>query len=206
MNKFRLNINTGNKRGRPTDNLMTENFKKICNWSDCDLYTLKEMHDKMIELGEDTPCYSIKSLKRKLVEHYGDHIFFAELPGRPNLICFKDMAWFIMENFKKREDQTPNDIIAAAAKIIKSDIRELPCDKSKYPIIDQMDDINYAKNWVPESLTIFLHHLISSELKQVSIGQCIAQCSRSRSMIASIPFGVGLILINPFASKIWLGS
>ena len=108
-----------------------------------------------------------------------------------------------MENFKKREDQTPNDIIAAAAKIIKSDIRELPCDKSKYPIIDQMDDINYAKNWVPESLTIFLHHLISSELKQVSIGQCIAQCSRPRSMIASIPFGVGVDIDKSFATK-WL--
>ena len=31
MKKFRLNINTGNKRGHPTDNSMMENFKKICS-------------------------------------------------------------------------------------------------------------------------------------------------------------------------------
>ena len=200
MTKFRLIINTGNKRGRPADVSMMENFKKICIWleedADCDLFTLQEMHDKMVELSEDTPCYTIKSLKRKLLDHYGDHIFFGELPGRPNLVCFKDMTWFIMEDFKKKNHQTPNDIIAAAAKIIKCDIRELPCNKTEYPIIDRMSDINYAKKWVPESLLNFLRHLISSELKQVSIGQCIAQNSRSRSMIASVPFGVVLTLTN----------
>ena len=84
-----------------------------------------------------------------------------------------------MEDFKKKKEQTPLDVIIAAAKIIKSDIRELPCDKNKYPFIDKMEDIEYAKTWVPESL-MFLSHLVSSPLKQVSIGQSIAQSSRPR--------------------------
>ena len=207
MNKFRLYTQHQNKRGRPTDLSMVENFRKICCWleddADCDLHTLNEIHQKMLEMSDDTPCYSNKSLKRKLEEHYGEHIFFAQRPGLPNLVCFKNMAWFILNDFKRKEDQSPNDVIAAAAKIIKSDIRELSCDKSKYPEIDKMHDIDYAKRWVPESLLLFLRHLIFSELKQVSIGQCISQCSRPRSMIAPIPFGIGVDIDKSFATK-WL--
>lgn len=136
-------------------------------------------------------------------EFDGEHIFFGERPGRPNLICFKHMAGFILEKFKKMKEQTPNDIITAAAKIIKSDIREIPCDKSEYPSISEISNLEYAKRWVPESILIFLSQLISSELKQVSIGQCIAQASRPRSMIASIPFGVGVYIDKSFATK-WL--
>ena len=65
-----------------------------------------------------------------------------------------------------------------------------------------MGSIVYAKNWMPESLTIFLSQLISSQLKQVSIGQCIAQASRPRSMIASIPFGIGVYIDKSFAAKL----
>ena len=128
MTKFRLNVTGENKRGRPPDTVMAENFRCVCSWlekeADSELYTPAEVHEKMVELSKDSPCYSVKSLKRKLMSFYGGHIYFSELPGRPNLVCFKDMASFILENFKKSEEQTSYDIIAAAAKIIKSDIRE----------------------------------------------------------------------------------
>ena len=151
---------------------------------DNELYTIAELHDKMVELSEDSPCYSEKSLKRKLIEHYEDHIFFVQQPGRPNLICFRNLAWFIMDEFKKIKSQTSLDI--------KSYIRELPCDKKEYPLINKLEDVEYAKTWVPERLLMFLKHLVSSPLKQVSIGQSITQCSRPWSMIASIPFGIGV--------------
>ena len=66
--------------------------------TDSELYTLHELHLKMEELSENTPCYSLKSLKQKLVEYYGEHIFFTELPGRPNLACCKDIASFLLNN------------------------------------------------------------------------------------------------------------
>ena len=94
----------------------------------------------------------------------------------------------------KINDQTLIDIKTAAAKIIKN--------KEQYPSIEEMGSIEYAKNWMPESLTIFLSQLISSQLKQVSIGQCIAQASRPRSMIASIPFRIGLYIDKSFAAKL----
>ena len=108
------------------------------------------------------------------MEYYGDHIFFTELPGQPNLVCFKDVASFLLNKLREMKKQTPTDIVMTAAKIIKSDLRVLTCDKSDYPLIEKMNDIDYCKWWVPESLLIFLQHLIPSELKQVSMRQCIA--------------------------------
>ena len=52
-------------------------------------------------------------------------------------------------------------------------------------------------------LLVFLQYLILPELKQVSIGQCIAQASRPRSMLASIPFGIGVDIDKSFATR-WL--
>ena len=60
-----------------------------------------------------------------------------------------------------------------------------------------MNDTDYCKWWVPESLFIFLQHLIPSELKQVSIGQCIAQAS----IPMSIPFGIGVDIDKSFATR-----
>ena len=207
MTKFRLTILSSNKVGRPINAVMMDNFERVCNWleeeSDCELYTIAELHEKMVQLSEGSICYSEKSLKRKLIERFADHIFFAHQPGRPNIICFKDYVWFIMSEFKKIQSQTPLDIITAAAKIIKNDITVMPCDKKEYPDISRMQDIEYAMTWIPESLTMFLSHLVSSPLKQASIGQVIIQNSRPRSMIASIPFGIGVDIDKSFATK-WL--
>ena len=120
MTNFRLWMPSDKKRGHPTDPNMLENFKNICAWlekdTDSELYTLQELHLKMEQLSENAPCYSLKSLKRKLVEYYGDHIFFTELPGRPNLVCFKDMASFLLNKFRGMKKQTPTDLVTTAAK------------------------------------------------------------------------------------------
>ena len=45
--------------------------------------------------------------------------------------------------------------MTTAAKIIKSEIREITADISKYPPTEKLSDINYETKWVPESLKIF---------------------------------------------------
>ena len=134
-------------------------------------------------------------------DHYGNNLYFAEISGRSNVVCFKDMADRILNDLKKKSTTTTNDIITAAAKLIKSDIRQMPSTMNEYPSIDSLNCIEYVKSWVPESLQILLNHLICSELKRVSIGQCITQASRST--IASILFGIGVDLDKSFGSK-WL--
>ena len=53
------------------------------------------------------------------------------------------------------------------------------------------------------SLKLLLSHISPVELKQIRIFHCIVQSSRPRSLIAPIPFGIGIDLDKSFASK-WL--
>ena len=39
---------------------------------------------------------TVKRLKQKLQEHYQEFIFFAEVEGHGNVVCFKNMAKYII--------------------------------------------------------------------------------------------------------------
>ena len=77
------------------------NLERICQWleeeGDCELYS------KMEELSGFSECYSMKYLKDKLIEHNEDHIYFADRPGRLNLLCFKDMTAWELADFKRKK-------------------------------------------------------------------------------------------------------
>ena len=64
--------------------------------SGAELYTLTELHSKMVEFSDGGDVYTIKRLKQKLQEHYKEHIFFAYVEGRENVVCFKNMAMYII--------------------------------------------------------------------------------------------------------------
>ena len=81
--------------GRPTDFTCLQNFEQMCEWleSQCEPYSLSEVYEKMLEMGGGSDrIYSEKWLKVKLQEKYKDHIFFAEVKGKSNVICFREMA------------------------------------------------------------------------------------------------------------------
>ena len=92
----------------------------LCEWlekdGDCELYTLQELLIKMDELnGGSSSVYSEKSLQSKLEGKYQDHIYFTNLPGRPNIVCFRDMASYILYEQKRKSEETEKSIITAAA-------------------------------------------------------------------------------------------
>ena len=105
-------------------------------------------------------------------------------------------AW-VSEDFKKKSHQSAIDVITAAAKIIKSDIREIPVDKSS---LEDLNDTDYEKNGYQRACKYFLN-IFNSKLKQLSFGQGIAQASKPRSMIAPIPFGIGVQLDISLGTK-----
>ena len=101
----RLLLNKGNTLstecapGRPKDAGMM-----LCQWL---LYTLAELHDKMTEFSGGSDVYTPKWLKQKLHEYYEDFIFFAEVEGRGNVLCFRNMAGYIINDkwyFVKKEN------------------------------------------------------------------------------------------------------
>ena len=66
--------------------------------SEIELVTLKELHEKMLSLSDGKDAYSIKSLQNKLKELYGDHLIFAEVNGKHNVLCFRNMMNYIINN------------------------------------------------------------------------------------------------------------
>ena len=50
----------------------------------------------MERFSESREAYSIKWLKKKLKDCYSDPLCFAEIKGRKNVLCFKNMANYII--------------------------------------------------------------------------------------------------------------
>ena len=75
--------------------------------------------------------------------------------------------------------------------------------KTYYPTSEDICISEEESKWVPESLKCFLQLLIPSSIKRSSIGQCIVQGSRPRTVISPILFGVGVQMDKSLGSK-WL--
>ena len=77
----------------------------------------------------EADVYTVKRIKQKLQEHYKEDIFFAELSGRKNVVCFKNMAELIISDkwYSDRKSDKADEasrIIETVAKLIKCSIRD----------------------------------------------------------------------------------
>ena len=95
------------ERGRPADEGMLHWFEMLCIWldidSDTEPYTLKELHSKMSELAGDDSVYCLKRLKQKLQERYGNNLYFAEIEGKSNVVCFQNMIDYYLNDLWKKK-------------------------------------------------------------------------------------------------------
>ena len=164
ITSFRLWDESTKKKGRPIDSEMSSGFEKLCTWleerADCELYTLKELQAKMQKLNNSDAVYTVKRLKQRLMEHYKDDIYFAVLSGRVDVVCFKDMANYILYNLKKQGSQTKDDIIVAAAKMIRADIQGLRKSKDTDPSV-----YDIAKGSTKHTIFSSVHHTNQIEAK-----------------------------------------
>ena len=124
---------------------------------------------------------------------YRDHVYFVKSAGcKGELVCFKEMTDYILRQLKEQGSETKEDVVKAAAKIIKEEIRETNFSKDFYPSVDNISFSEEGEKWIPESPRMFMKFLVPSRLKQLSLSQCIVQATRPRTVIAPIPFGVGI--------------
>ena len=88
------------KKRRPIEDEKKFHFDQLCDWieQEAECYTVKELHEKMITIANSETVYSIKWLKSKIKHRYKDHVFFAELRGKSDIECFKDLASLIINN------------------------------------------------------------------------------------------------------------
>jgi len=143
-----------------------------------------------------------------MLKRYGEHIGFASVCRRKDIICFRNMASQIVNNQWYADRDTDVDkesvrVVSAAAKLIKAKIRTADHSTEYYPLNLDLCDRSDAKEWVPPLLCVFLENLICDEVKQIAIGHSIVQASRPRSVISPVLFGIGVSLDHVLASK-WL--
>ena len=84
----------------------TSAFKKMCDWLEkdqsCDLHMLNNLLMMMEELGgENFSVNGEKSLKFKLQNKYKEHIYFADFPGLPMVVRFRDMTSYILRKMNE---------------------------------------------------------------------------------------------------------
>ena len=69
--------------------------------------------------------YTVKRLKQKLQEHYQEFIFFAEVEGRGNVVCFKNMAKYIINEKWYSEKKANIEDEAELENIIQIHIQQM---------------------------------------------------------------------------------
>ena len=76
---------------------------------------------------------------------------------------------------KKEKEETADDIIKAAARIIKAELRDLDKAHTVYPTSTEISDAASNKKWIPDSLNQLLKYFVPSEVKQLSIGSTVRE-------------------------------
>ena len=98
--KFLSNEGKSNQVDRPFNDDSNNAFNKLCLWLETeagtDLLILDKLPEKMERFSESNEAYSTKWLKKKLKDHYSDHLCFAEINGRKNVLCLKNLANYII--------------------------------------------------------------------------------------------------------------
>ena len=132
----------------------------------------------MVEIADSATVCTTKWMKRKIIEKYDQHVFFAEMKGRSDMVCLKNFADLIVNNawYEMREKDLKKEsesIINTAAKLILSDIRSINLESDIYPLENEIADINICESLLPESLRKFLEVFTKNRLKRVAIGQVL---------------------------------
>ena len=158
-------------------------FNKLCLWleseASTDLLPLDELEEKMERFSESNEAYSTNWLKKKLKYRYSDHLYFAEINGRKNVLYFKNMANYIINEkwYEKRQinvDDEAKRIVKTATKLIREEIRNIKLSLDSHPNKDDItDSINENSCWKPNLLNALLSYVVPKTVKRASICQCI---------------------------------
>jgi len=116
---------------------------------------------------------------------------------------FVSITWQTTSYENEREIFNQRNCSHSSSKNHQSGHTRVECGKSKYPNEQEIADIDKGREWVPETLDRFMRQLVSSDVKIISISQCIIQAARPRTIITPILFGFGVQLEKTFGSK-WL--
>ena len=181
MDKFCLSKTSAyEKPGKPINTEMFNGFEGICAWlkedGDCDLHTINKLQEQIKLMAYE--YYSNKRLKQKLKEKYV-FLMFSESCGRTDILWFEEFANYVLQEKKKEEvEEMKESVVKAAAKIIKSEIREGEKSDEYYSTNLEVQDLKTCSEQISESLMILLKIIMSNLLKQTAFTHSMNQAAR----------------------------
>ena len=121
-------------KGRPENSVHKTAFFRVCDSieeNEEEQFQIPGLVNLMQTFLEDIhhTAYSKVYIKTKLKEHFGDRIFISGEIGNADIVTLTDTASSILRHYRKSqaspltEEEEKFNIIATAAKLIKSDIR-----------------------------------------------------------------------------------
>ena len=190
-------------------------FFKMCHYleaNDEEQLTLSDLGSRMNEFLTDkqTSPYGNRYLKQRLMDTYGDSIYFAEGEGVHNIVTMREKTSQILRSYFKDHDKEGDEeaqkraIIKTAAKLIRSDIKaNVPTASDEYPSIEMLT-LESALDYIPKTLHTLLDMIFVGEKKPrkvASIGQAIIQAARPRSVLAPLQVGLGIQTHHLYRSR-----
>ena len=187
-----------------------EAFLKVTQflkYNDDEQITVADLETKMNEYLGGSGGYSRRYLKSKLEEHFGNEVLITTVNKNPNVVTLRNTATHILQEFHKKQQNAVDteteaqNIVRAAAKLIKSDIKLVESKIDEYPQIAKEPEAQ--TDALPPTFKLFLDSvdLKSDKMKVAAIGQAIMQAARPRVFIAPLQIGLGVQLHHNFASR-----
>ena len=110
-----------------------------------------------------------------MIEKYDDHVFFAKMKGKSDVVCLKSLADLNVNNswYETREKDLAKEserIINTAANLILSEIRSMNLESDIYLTENEISDIKTCESLLPKSPRKFLEVLIKGILKRSPVG------------------------------------
>ena len=191
------------KSGRPKDEDQQGAFLKMCSYleaNDDEQLTISDLTSTMMEFSElDIQPYSKRYLKAQLQKEYGNSIYISESDGVHDIVTMREKTSDILRSYynnrKKEgdEESQKKEILEAAARILKSDIKTSVPPVGDFYATPDMMDVESATAYIPETLQTFLNSLFvgdSVHQKIASIGHAIIQAVRPRVVLAPLQLGL----------------
>jgi hypothetical protein len=205
------------KIGRPKDNEKTVAFLSVVDYlqeNDDETVTVGDLVERMqANLKNSKDAYSAKYMKSKLQEHFGERIMVSEINGKPNVVTFRDTVNCVIQELHHQQELDPQkeklNVIRAAAKLIREDIKSCQPDNECYPCSDDIASVEKNVAYLPDTLKLFLQTIFTGKnvnVKLASIGQAIMQAARPKVLIAPLQIGLGVQLHHHFGSRFLIDS
>ena len=216
-------IQTRNVRNRDDEN--NNAFNKLCDWLIepeqllCQ-YTLDDIRLQLATyLPKDVPCYSIKHLQRRLLEHFGSDITIAHIDGRSNIVTLTQKTQHILHQSyaESRSDKSLDDenikLIKRVGSNIRETLRNTKYQTDVYPTPSHTD-LDKLDSDITDSLKCLISSILTEprsemakskkNLIQIAICHVIMQAAGNQTFLSPLLLSIGLFIHQTTRSRVLL--